>query len=69
MRTFIPNTATEPGQHRLLVLDGHDSQIETEFLWLPNLNEIELLHLPAHSPRILRPLDLSALNNLENEFE
>ena len=67
-RIFIPETATEPGRYRLLVLDGHGSHIDIDFLWLCKLNRIELLYLPAHSSHVLQPLDLAGFSVVKSSY-
>ena len=46
----------------MLILDGHGSHIDLEFLWLCKQNKVELLFLPAHSSHVLQPLDLSVFS-------
>jgi hypothetical protein len=67
-RIYIPRSAPEGHQHRLLILDGHGSHINIEFLWLCKQNQIELLYLPAHSSHILQPLDLSGFAAIKTRY-
>ncbi|KAF2682035.1 DDE-domain-containing protein [Lentithecium fluviatile CBS 122367] len=46
----------------MLILDGHGSHIDLEFLWTCKLHNVELLFLPSHSSYVLQPLDLSVFS-------
>jgi hypothetical protein len=46
----------------MLILDGHGSHISLDFLWACKQNKVYLLFLPAHSSRVLQPLDLSVFS-------
>ena len=52
-RIFIPESAPEDGQYRLLLLDGHGSHVDIEFLWACKQAKIELLFLPSHATHVL----------------
>ena len=43
----------------MLILDGHGSYVDLDFLWICKQNKVRLLFLPAHSSHVLQPLDLS----------
>jgi hypothetical protein len=58
-RIYIPDTATDPDRYRLLLIDGHGSHIDIEFMWLCKQHKIVILYLPAHSSHILQPLHLA----------
>jgi hypothetical protein len=67
-RIYIPETATQPGRYRLLLLDGHSSHIDIEFLWQCHQNKIHLLFLPPHSTHLLQPLDLSVFSATKTRY-
>jgi len=61
-RIFLPETAPLDDRWRMLILDGHGSHINLEFLWTCKQNKVQLLFLPAHSSHVLQPLDLSVFS-------
>jgi hypothetical protein len=61
-RVFLPETAPSDDRWRMLILDGHGSHIDLEFLWTCKQNKVQLLFLPAHSSHVLQPLDLSVFS-------
>jgi len=61
-RIFLPDTTPSEDRWRMLILDGHGSHIDLEFLWICKQNKVRLLFLPAHSSHILQPLDLSVFS-------
>ncbi|KAI0997084.1 hypothetical protein K3495_g11101 [Podosphaera aphanis] len=67
-RIFIPETAPQLNQHRLLLLDGHGSHVDVEFLWLYKQKKVELLFLPPHATHILQPLDLSVFSIVKSRY-
>ena len=67
-RIFIPETAVSDGQYRLLILDGHGSHIDIDFLWLCKLHRIQLLYLPAHTSHVLQPLDLAPFSVIKSSY-
>ena len=67
-RIFIPETTRPETRRRLLILDGHGSHIDIDFLWLCKQNQIELLYLPAHSSHILQPLDLAPFSVIKSNY-
>src|SRR5438270_7950606 len=46
------------GQYRLLICDGHDSHISTQFVHYCIDNKIVVFLLPPHSSHLLQPLDV-----------
>ena len=67
-RIFIPEIAPQLNQHRFLLLDGHGSHVDVEFLWLCKQNKVELLFLPRHATHILQPLDLSVFSVVKSRY-
>ena len=61
-RVFLPDTAPSQDRWRMLILDGHGSHVDLEFLWICKQNKVRLLFLPAHSSHVLQPLDLSVFS-------
>ena len=61
-RVFLPDTAPVDNCWRMLIVDGHGSHIDLEFLWACKQNKVQLLFLPAHSSHVLQPLDLSVFS-------
>jgi len=67
-RIFLPETAVPAGQHRLLILDGHGSHIDIEFLWLCKQNQVVLVFLPPHTSHVLQPLDLTPFSVIKSRY-
>ena len=67
-RIFLPETAPAEGQYRLLILDGHGSHIDLDFLLLCKQNKVYLLYLPAHSSHVLQPLDLAPFSVIKTKY-
>ena len=61
----LPNGRLAP---RLLVLDGHGSHVNVEFMWECKQNSVELLFLLAHSSHVLQPLDLGTFSPLKSRY-
>jgi hypothetical protein len=58
-RCFEPATREKAaGQYRLLICDGHDSHISTEWIAHCMDNNIVLMLLPPHSSHLTQPLDV-----------
>ena len=53
---FITNR--EPGQHILLLLDGHRSNITIGLLYRAKAHNIILFILAAHTSQVLQPMDV-----------
>jgi DDE superfamily endonuclease/Tc5 transposase DNA-binding domain/helix-turn-helix, Psq domain len=68
LHVFIPETQPPADTPRLLVMDGHGSHIDTDFLWECKLHNIHPVFLPAHSSHILQPLDLSCFSILKRNY-
>jgi DDE superfamily endonuclease len=67
-RIFIPETTRGSNQPHLLILDGHGSHIDIDFLWLCKQHSIQLLYLPAHSSHVLQPLDLAPFSVAKSSY-
>jgi hypothetical protein len=58
-QVFDPATRTKAGRgRRLLIVDGHSSHVNMEFIWTCDRLKILLLILPPHSTHRLQPLDV-----------
>ena len=66
---FIPLTARDPPEPRLLVLDGHGSHETDEFMFRCFEEDIYLTYLPAHSSHVLQPLDLSVFSPIKTIYK
>ena len=66
---FIPLTACDPPEPRLLVLDGHGSHETDEFMFRCYEEDIYLTYLPAHSSHVLQPLDLSVFGPMKTLYQ
>jgi hypothetical protein len=67
-RIYIPETTPDIGQHRMLILDGHGSHIDIEFMWLCRQRRIHLLYLPAHASHLLQPLHLAPFSVVKSKY-
>ena len=56
------------GAHRLLILDGHDSHVSTDFQLFCKENNIIAICMPAHSSHILQPLDVGCFGPLKKAY-
>jgi hypothetical protein len=70
LEIFEPETRhnLEPGDWRLLVLDGHKSHITEHFQKRAYLHNIWCYYLVAHASHILQPLDLAVFSSLKRRF-
>jgi len=69
---FEPRTRPMNGinQHRILVLDGHSTHVETyEFIKYASDHNIHLLCLPSHSTHVLQPLDVGIFSPLTTYYK
>ena len=65
---FHPRTKPIGNQVRLLLVDGHGSHENVEFMWLCKQYNIQMVFLPAHSSHVLQPLDLSVFSSLKTAY-
>ena len=59
---FLPQTKPDGGRPRMLVMDGHGSHVDVDFMWECKRNNFELVFLPPHSSHVLQPLDLGVFS-------
>ena len=64
---FIPESTPTQCDYRLLLLDGHGSHADVEFMWTCYQNKIACLYLPAHTSHILQPLDLAPFSVVKSK--
>ncbi|KAI0995965.1 hypothetical protein K3495_g12216 [Podosphaera aphanis] len=65
---FIPESTPTQYDYRLLLLDGHGSHADVEFMWTCYQNKIAFLYLPAHTSHILQPLDLAPFSAVKSKY-
>ncbi|KAI1004017.1 hypothetical protein K3495_g4193 [Podosphaera aphanis] len=65
---FIPESTPTQYDYRLLLLDGHGSHADVEFMWTCYQNKIACLYLPAHTSHILQPLDLAPFSVVKSKY-
>ncbi|KAI0993681.1 hypothetical protein K3495_g14503, partial [Podosphaera aphanis] len=65
---FIPGSAPKGSRNRILILDGHASHADVEFMWQCMQNKIHCLYLPPHSSHVLQPLDLAPFSVLKTKY-
>lgn len=65
---YIPDSITHPERYRLLILDGHGSHIDIEFMLLCRQHRIHLLFIPPHSSHVLQPLDLAPFLVIKTKY-
>jgi hypothetical protein len=67
---FIPQSAInlQPGEWRLLLLDGAQSHTTDEFMTLCYQNRIYCFYLIAHASHIFQPLDVGVFSSLKRSF-
>ncbi|KAF1986664.1 DDE-domain-containing protein [Aulographum hederae CBS 113979] len=65
---FLPSTLPENRRPRLLFLDGHDSHISTEFMWIAYQNNVFLEYLPPHASHVLQPLDVGVFAPIKHGY-
>ncbi|KAI1507588.1 transposase tan1 [Pyrenophora tritici-repentis] len=60
---FIPDTQPHGDQWRILILDGHGSHVDIEFMLLCRQHRIWTIYLPPHASHLLTPLISSRLSS------
>jgi len=69
-KCFEPATREKADEEsRLLICDGHDSHISTDFIRHCIANDIVLLLLPPHSSHLLQSLDVGIFSSLKQAME
>jgi len=63
---FIPQR--QPGQHLLLLLDGHKSHVSIELVEWAKRQNIVLFVLPAHTSHVHQPLDVACYGPFQNIY-
>jgi hypothetical protein len=56
------------GGYRLLVLDGHESHLTSEFDYTCKENNIIRIYMPAHLSHLLQPLDVGCFGPLKKAY-
>ncbi len=57
------------GEYRILIVDGHSSNVSTEFIQFAQEHKIMCLCLPAHSIHFLQPLDAGVFYPLKQNYK
>ncbi|KAI1000249.1 hypothetical protein K3495_g7947 [Podosphaera aphanis] len=65
---FIPGSAPRGSRNRILILDGHASHTDVEFIWQCRQNKIHCLYFPPHSSHVLQPLDPAPFSVLKTKY-
>lgn len=66
---FLPESAPEdPLDTRILLLDGHDSHIPTDFMYEYEIHNVKLYYLPSHSSHVLQSLDVSVFSLVKHQY-
>ena len=55
-------------EHKILILDGHDSHVSAAFQHLAPESKLHLYLLPAHASGLLQPLDCGPFPTLANAY-
>lgn len=67
---FHPLTKpTDPNEHRLLFMDGHDSHLTYRTLQFCYQHNIHVICYPGHSTHLLQPLDVGVFSPLANAYK
>ncbi len=70
LKAFDLHTKTQTqGTHRLLVLDGHESHVSSDFIQYCCDHSIVALCLPPHSTHLLQPLDVGVFGPLSKAYK
>jgi hypothetical protein len=56
------------GRYRLLIIDGHESHISTQFQQYCKEHEIIALCMPAHASHLLQPLDVGCFSPMKTSY-
>ena len=67
-KVFLPETKPTEDRWRLLILDGHSTHENIDFMWECFQNKVCLLFLPSHTSHVLQPLDLSVFGPLKTYY-
>jgi hypothetical protein len=65
---FIPETATELEEYRILVVDAHGSHVTIDFMYECKRNKIQLVYLPPHTSHVTQPLDLTIFSAIKARY-
>lgn len=71
-KDFAPASAArldDPGDYRLLILDGHNSHIHFPFVNFAEKHRIIILCLPSHTTHALQPCDVGVFGPLAAKWK
>ncbi|CZT49124.1 uncharacterized protein RSE6_09920 [Rhynchosporium secalis] len=64
-----PVARGEPEKSRLLIIDGHESHVNMDFLQYAEDNNIIVLALPPHLTHKMQPLDIGVFQSLKHSHQ
>jgi hypothetical protein len=64
----IHTTSRKIGGYRMLIIDGHESHMSTEFDQFCKERNIVTISMPAHSSHLLQPLDVGCFSPLKRAY-
>lgn len=67
-QVYLPSTSPSRGRYRLLLIDGHGSHADVEFMNVCYQNDVLAFYLPPHSSHVLQPLDLTCFGPLKGAY-
>jgi hypothetical protein len=67
-QVYLPSTSPPRGRYRLLLIDGHGSHADVEFMSVCYQNNVLAFYLPPHSSHVLQPLDLTCFGPLKGAY-
>jgi DDE superfamily endonuclease len=65
---LIESAIDDPLQTRILVLNGHESHIPTNFIYECEIHNVKLFYLSAHSSHVTQPLNLSIFSPVKHHY-
>lgn len=65
---FDVETKPVGSTYRMLILDGHGSHVNIDFMWECYQRRIVLLFLPAHTSHVLQPLDVACFSQVKLNY-
>ena len=69
LRNFVKDTQEKAGRsRRLLILDGHSSHVNMEFIRYADKHRVIVMVLPSHTTDRLQPLDISLFSPLATTY-
>ena len=60
--------APNPNQWRLLIMDGHSTHVDVDFVMAALSNKVFLYYLPPHHSHVAQPLDVGVFGPLKHHY-